>query len=70
MPALSLDSSGDLGLASLSPDQRQALLMRFSEDRDFAEIAERLKTSESNARKLISRAVQKLKALAKSKEDQ
>lgn len=45
----------------LPKNQSDAVKMRFLEDKSFAEIAENMNTSEANARKLISRAVKKLK---------
>jgi RNA polymerase sigma-70 factor (ECF subfamily) len=49
-------------ISSLPPAQQQALSLRYIEDLDFDEIARRLRTSESNVRQLISRAVKKLRA--------
>lgn len=45
----------------LPKDQREAILLRYSENLDFTEIARRLETSPSNARQLVSRAVRQLR---------
>ena len=52
-------------LERLTDDQRQAVELRFVDERTFEEIASTLKTSPGNVRKLVSRAVGKLKAMAK-----
>lgn len=46
---------------SLSADQFKALEMRYVKDLSFTEIAGELDTTEVNARKLVSRAVSKIK---------
>lgn len=46
---------------SLSDNERKALELRYFSDKDFNEISELLNTSGANARKLISRALQKLR---------
>lgn len=46
---------------SLSRNEKLALTQRYYQDKDFDEIALILQTSESNVRKIISRAIQKLK---------
>ena len=51
------------GLQVLPAAQRQAIEMRYLEDLSFDEIATRLETSSANSRKLISRALQKLRGL-------
>ena len=52
---------------SLSTDQFQAVQMRYVRELSFAQIASELNTSEANARKLVSRAINKIKKrLAKS----
>ena len=54
-------------MARLNEDQREAIRMRYGEDFSFEEIAERLDTSVPNARKVISRAVKKLRELVNPK---
>lgn len=51
----------DLDAAKLTPDQKSALTLRYFEDKEFNEIADILKTSESNVRKIISRALASLR---------
>lgn len=48
-------------IKSLSDKERKALQLKFYSDTDYREISEALKTSQSNARKLISRGLQKLR---------
>jgi len=55
-------------LSSLSSEQRMLLSMRFNEDLSFAEIAELMDISQSNARKIVSRAIQKLRSLMSGEE--
>ncbi|MCW8904412.1 RNA polymerase sigma factor [Sedimenticola sp.] len=55
-------------LSSLSSEQRMLLSMRFNEDLSFAEIAESMEISQSNARKIVSRAIQKLRSLMSGEE--
>ncbi len=50
-------------LSSLGTKQRQVLELRFNEDLSFADIAARLDTSQTNVRKIVSRAIQKLRGL-------
>ena len=54
-------------MVKLNEDQKEAIRMRYGEDFSFEEIAERLNTSVPNARKIISRAVQKIRGLLNSK---
>lgn len=54
-------------MAKLNKDQREAIKMRYGEDFSFEEIAKRLDTSVPNARKVISRAVKKLRGLVNPK---
>ncbi len=51
-----------LDLTQLNTSQRQAVEMRFNEGSTFAEIAKALKTSQSNARQIVSRAVRVLRS--------
>jgi RNA polymerase sigma-70 factor (ECF subfamily) len=55
-------------LSSLNDSQRQALVLRFNEGLSFAEIADSMNLSQSNARKIVSRAVGKLRSLIKNRE--
>jgi RNA polymerase sigma-70 factor (sigma-E family) len=48
--------------AELPPDQRSAVVLRFYEDRSFAEIADILGCAEATARSHVHRAVAKLRA--------
>lgn len=50
-------------LASLNPERRQALELRYGQDLSFEEIAVRLNTSPANIRQLVSRAVRQLRKL-------
>ena len=45
----------------LSENEKSALKERYYSDKDFSEIAQILKTSESNTRKIISRGLKKLR---------
>lgn len=51
--------------AALSPEQREVISLRFSEDLSFDEIAKRLRIKSSGARKISQRAIQKLRMLFK-----
>jgi RNA polymerase sigma-70 factor (ECF subfamily) len=53
----------DLDVSLLNPAQKQAIEMRFVQESSFEEIANALKTSPSNARQLVSRAVKVLRSL-------
>ena len=55
-------------LSRLNESQRQALELRFSEGLTFAEIAEKMDTSASNSRQIISRAIRKLRTVMLGKE--
>ncbi|MFH1017756.1 MAG: RNA polymerase sigma factor [Pseudomonadota bacterium] len=48
-------------LATLTPERRQALELRFGQDLSFHEIAKRLETSPANVRQLVSRSLRQLK---------
>lgn len=52
-----------VSLEGLSKQQRTALELRYFDELRFEEIAERLQTSPSNVRKLVSRGIQTLKNL-------
>lgn len=55
---------------SLSDKERSAIALRYYSDQDFSEISKSLSTSESNARKLISRGIGKIrKALLGGRDD-
>lgn len=47
----------------LPESQKVAMHLRYSEEKTFTEIAEVLATSEMNARKLVSRGIQRIKEL-------
>lgn len=49
------------GFHRLRTRQREALQLRYRDERSFSEIADHLDTSEANVRKLISRAIGKLR---------
>lgn len=51
-------------LSRLPEGQRQAVEMRYVDEKTFEEIAASLDTTSQNARKIVSRAVAKLKAFA------
>ncbi len=55
-------------LSSLGKKQRQVLELRFDEDLSFEDIAARMDISQTNARKIVSRAIQKLRGLMFGKE--
>ncbi len=55
-------------MSQLSGEQQMMLSMRFNEGRSFAEIAESMDISQPNARKIVSRAIQKLRSLMTGKE--
>jgi uncharacterized protein (TIGR03435 family) len=51
----------DAALASLSETDRQAILLRFFENKGLAEVGDALKSSEDTARKRVTRALEKLR---------
>lgn len=53
----------DEALAELGEEDRDAVALRFWEEKSFAEIGRRLELSEDAARKRVSRAVEKLQGL-------
>jgi len=55
-------------LSSLDTKQRQVLELRFNEALSFEDIAARMETSQTNARKIVSRAIKKLRGLMLGKE--
>lgn len=55
-------------LSSLTSEQRMLLSMRFNDELSFAEIAESMSISQPNARKMVSRAIQKLRSLMSSED--
>lgn len=60
------ESSDEIDVANLpdiSDREREVLNLKFNEDLDFNEISQRLNISSSNARKISSRAISKLKLL-------
>ena len=55
-PTVDIDSE-----KSLTSNEKKALKLRYLSDKDFSEISVILQSSQSNARKLISRALKKLR---------
>ena len=53
----------DEAIDALAPKDREAVLLRFFEGRDFAEIGARMKTNEAAARMRVSRALDKLRVV-------
>ncbi len=51
----------ELDLSSLNDKEKAAVDLRYFAEKEFSEIAEALGLTETNVRKIISRAVQKLK---------
>jgi RNA polymerase sigma-70 factor (ECF subfamily) len=51
-------------LDRLTPDQRKAIELRYVDEKTFEQVAATLETSAQNARKIISRALAKLKGFA------
>lgn len=51
----------EIDLSVLAHKERLAIELRYEQDKDFIEIAEILKTNQTNVRKIISRATEKLK---------
>ena len=47
---------------TLSEKEKIALSLRYYEEHEFLEIAQKLNTSSANARKIISRGIKKLKS--------
>ena len=50
-------------LETLSPDQREAMRLRVIDGLGYAEVAERLKCTEQNARQRVSRGLRKIALL-------
>jgi RNA polymerase sigma factor (sigma-70 family) len=53
----------DQALSKLSPSDRDALLLRFFEERSFKEVGDAIGAAEDSARKRVSRALEKLRTL-------
>jgi RNA polymerase sigma factor (sigma-70 family) len=53
----------DQALGELSENDREAILLRFFEGRDFASVGEKLSVSDNTARMRVERALDKLRAL-------
>jgi RNA polymerase sigma factor (sigma-70 family) len=53
----------------LSAQQRQVVELKVFDELSYKEIAQRLVESESNIRQLFSRAIRKLKSIAKKEEE-
>lgn len=56
-----------IALEGLPANQRAAIELRYREELQFEEIAQRLETSPANVRKLVSRGIEKLKVLSGKK---
>jgi RNA polymerase sigma-70 factor, ECF subfamily len=63
-----IEDQPSIALEALPATQRAAIELRYQDDLQFEEIAERLKTSPSNVRKLISRGIKTLRVLSGKKE--
>ena len=57
----------DTAVNALPKKEREVILLRFFEDRDYREIAEQLSISEAAARKRVSRGIEKLHSGLRSK---
>lgn len=57
-----ISPSLDAALASLSPHDREAVLLRFFEQRSFSDVAAGIDTTEDAAKMRVNRAVRKLRA--------
>ena len=64
VPETSLTDLGGL-LQQIPETQRKAIELRYLENKTFEEISKTLETSETNARKLVSRGVHRIKLLFK-----
>jgi RNA polymerase sigma factor (sigma-70 family) len=53
----------DTAMAELRDDDREAVLLRFFQQRSFAEVGTALRTSEEAARKRVDRALEKLRSV-------
>lgn len=53
--------NNEIDLSSLSDKEKAALEQRYFDEKEFIEIAKNLGLTETNVRKIISRAIQKLK---------
>jgi RNA polymerase sigma-70 factor (ECF subfamily) len=62
--AINENNEGQIDLdeiKSLNDNEREALKLRYYSDMDFKDISNSLSTSQSNARKLVSRGIKKIK---------
>lgn len=66
-PVLEEQTALAVHLEALPAMQKDAVSLRFIGDYSFEEIAERLGTSDSNARQLVSRGIRKLKSILSGK---
>jgi RNA polymerase sigma-70 factor (ECF subfamily) len=57
----------NIPFSSLSGAQRKVIELRYMQEKDFSEIAETLRVTETNARQMISRAVRKLRRVMEGK---
>lgn len=56
-----LDNDLDLEQFDLAKKEKEALELKFSDDLDYEEMAKKLNTSQANSRKIISRALAKMR---------
>ncbi len=72
MPAVNneeLKFDGAEKLSQLSEIQKQAIEMRYVDDKTFEQIAEQLKVKPDNARQIISRGIKRLRELVAERSD-
>ncbi len=67
-PSLNLAGHAQLLSDRLPENQKIAVQMRYVDESTFEEIAERLKTSPTNVRQIISRGIKRLKQLMEDKD--
>ena len=67
-PTLNLAGDAQLLSTKLPENQKLAVHMRYVDENTFEEIAERLKTTPTNVRKIISRGIKRLKQLMEDKD--
>ncbi len=67
-PTLNLAGDAQLLSERLPENQKLAVQMRYVDENTFEEIAERLKTTPTNVRQIISRGIKRLKQLMEDKD--
>lgn len=65
----SLAHQVEVSQSGLNAEQKETLHLRFWEDQEFEEIAKKLGKSEVGVRKILSRAIQKMRTSIQKKED-